>query len=192
MQLHCRNTFGAEVHTLCFPSDSTHTHTHTYPSMFCRWCSQSKSMCVSVAVVAGVEQWELANWGQQMGCFFSVLWDHRVSCPPHCSRWPKRAVSLSEEEQSETIHSLSDTDGKGTVTVLQVLHKLSFTNNVKQWTDHFIFPKVMHFKTKQNTQNGPFKIFFFFLTSYPLLINLIQKSSFKKHHGIIMITQWGL
>lgn len=41
----------------------------------------------------------------------------------------------------------------------------------------------MYFKAKQN---GPFKMFFYFWTFYPLVIDLIQKSG-KKCHGTTMI-----
>lgn len=67
--------YRAETHlalmfTPCVsPSDSTHTH----PSILCRWCSQSKSMCVSVAVVAYVysrESWrsEANRWAASSEC----------------------------------------------------------------------------------------------------------------------------
>ncbi len=140
---------------LVFPLQITHTHTLQYSAGVSVWFYQSKSMCVSVAVLSStglgvcVQHWELARWSQQMGRFFSVLWDHRACCPPHCSRWP-REPSLSVKNSPRWFrvftHFLTQIERKcgGNCTSWHCTALLIIYNQCETWP--FYFHKVFQSK----------------------------------------------
>lgn len=128
------------------PSDNTHFSFNTLQVVF----SVSEHVCISSCgglCTAGRAGEVRPTDGPRVRC------DHRVFCPPHCSRWP-REPSLSvkknriiQDDSGSSLTSWQTGSVKGT-DIAQVLHEFSFTINVKQWTDHFIC-----FKAKQNVQN---------------------------------------
>lgn len=154
----CKNllflcNYRAETHlalmfTPCVsPSDSTHTH----PSKLCRWCSQSKSMCVSVAVVAYVyssESWrsEANRWAASSECC-EITECVALLTAPDGQREP--SLSVKKNSQRWFRVSLSDTDKKceGNWHCKSAAW-ITIYNRCKTVNRPFYFPKVMHFKAK--------------------------------------------